>query len=130
MQLNGPGNPAVISSFTNGTIRQQIVEGLSNSEDRKIESAVNTFNNPTPVDTDKLENAVEVANKAMVLASYDLKFTIHEESGRLQVKVVNVASGEVIKEIPSKQMLAISANIKEMMDKFNKMVGVLVDELV
>lgn len=78
----------------------------------------------------KLEDSVELANTAMQISSHNLQFRVHEESGRVQVKVVDSQSGEVIKEIPSEQMLEISASIKKMLESFDKMVGVLVDELV
>lgn len=77
----------------------------------------------------KLEDAVELANTAMKITTYQLQFRIHEESGKIQVKVVDSESGEVIREIPPEQMLEIAAGIKEMLEKFDKMVGVLVDKL-
>ncbi len=77
-----------------------------------------------------LEKAVAVANKAVEISNYNLQFRIHKESGRVQVKVIDAETQEVIREIPPEKMLEISASIMEMLEKFQKMVGVLVDELV
>jgi len=82
------------------------------------------------VTRDRLEEAVEISNRAMEIASFSLQFRIHEESGRVQVKVVDRETEEVLREIPPEYMLKISASIKEMLDDLHQMVGVLVNEIV
>lgn len=79
---------------------------------------------------EQLESAVELTNKAMEVSNYGLQFKIHEGSGRVQVKVVDSETKEVIREIPPEQMLEISAQIADMLRSFHKMVGVLVNEIV
>ena len=79
--------------------------------------------------SEQLEAAVELANQAMEISRYNLQFRIHE-NGEGKVKVIDAGSQEVIREIPPEQMLELSASIKQMLDTFHKMVGVLVDEFV
>jgi len=85
---------------------------------------------PGPATKDQLREAVEISNRAMELAGYNLQFRIHEESGRVQVKVVDRETEEVLREIPPEYMLEIAAGIKEMLDNLHEMVGVVVNEIV
>jgi flagellar protein FlaG len=82
------------------------------------------------VDSNQLETAVEISNRAMEISRYGLQFRIHEDSGRVQVKVVDSETKEILREIPPEHMLKIAASIKEMLDNLHEMVGVLVNEIV
>ncbi|HHT43017.1 MAG TPA: flagellar protein FlaG [Firmicutes bacterium] len=68
-----------------------------------------------------VENAVEVINKSMEYANRALRFSIHEDTQRIMVKVVDVQNDEVIKEIPPEEVLDTVARIREM-------IGLLVDK--
>jgi len=85
---------------------------------------------PGQVTKEQLDEAVEISNRAMEIASFSLQFRIHEESGRVQVKVVDSVTKEILREIPPEHMLKIAASIKEMLDDLHEMVGVLVNEIV
>ncbi|MDD4802937.1 MAG: flagellar protein FlaG, partial [Syntrophomonas sp.] len=78
---------------------------------------------------EKLYNIVQNTNKLITMSHYHLQFRIDDESERLQVKLIDDESNEVIREIPPDNMLALSAKIKEIIDTFRKMVGVFVDVL-
>jgi flagellar protein FlaG len=81
-----------------------------------------TEDNKTEVISDRVViGAIEKANKAMVAASRELEFTIHEKTKEIMVKVIDTETKEVIREIPSEKILDILANILEM-------AGLLVDE--
>lgn len=68
--------------------------------------------------------AVDALNKAMeVFTPTQLRFKLHEETERLQVQVVDQATGKVIKEVPPTQFLDLLARIREM-------VGLFLDEKV
>lgn len=77
----------------------------------------------------QLKAAVETANKLMDLSSYHIKFRIDEDSDRIQVSLIDNDTQEVIREVPSNEMLEISARMKEVISAINKMVGVFVDEI-
>lgn len=70
-----------------------------------------------------LERAMEELNKATYIIDKRLRFSIHEESERMQVFVIDNKTQEVIKEIPPEEFLNIVARIQEM-------VGLLLDERV
>lgn len=68
-----------------------------------------------------VESAVDSINGAMEFVNRGLRFSIHEDTQRIMVKVVNLVTQEVIKEIPPEDALDAAARIREM-------IGVLLDE--
>lgn len=58
--------------------------------------------------SEELKQAVQDANQAMQNLASDLEFSIDEDSERTVVKVVDRATGEVIRQIPSEEMLEIA----------------------
>ena len=44
----------------------------------------------------------------------DLHFSVHEASGQTIVRVVDETTGEVVREIPSTEMLNLAAKLDEM----------------
>lgn len=66
-------------------------------------------------------NAVETINNAIEHVKRALRFSIHEETERIVVRVVDLATDEVIKEIPPEEVLDTVARIREM-------IGLLIDE--
>ena len=60
------------------------------------------------VDAKELAGAIDkVQNVTQTLAN-ELKFNIDQDSGRTVVKIVDSTTDEVIRQIPSKEMLAIA----------------------
>ena len=59
------------------------------------------------------EIAMDLRNKMQVLHNVDLNFSIHEASGKIMVTVVNEDTGEVIREIPSRELLDLAAKLEE-----------------
>ena len=75
------------------------------------------------VGPEKLEKAVELANKTMEATSTELRFSIHKESGEVMVKVINTRDSSVVREIPPERVLDMVAYLK-------KMLGVMIDQFV
>jgi len=67
-----------------------------------------------PVDPKALQDAVERANKAMQQMANNLEFSVDDDTGIRVVKVVDKASGDVIRQMPSEQMLEIAKSIEGM----------------
>ncbi|AGI40482.1 flagellar protein FlaG [Thermoclostridium stercorarium] len=68
-----------------------------------------------------LIKTIEKANEKLVIANRALEFSIHEKTKEIIVKVIDVETKEVIREIPSEKILDLIANILEL-------AGILVDE--
>lgn len=78
-------------------------------------------NHDLEVDRLEVEGAVESINGAIEHINKGLRFSIHEDTNRIMVKVVDVLTSEVIKEIPPEDVLDTVARIREA-------IGLLVDE--
>ncbi|GAB4264431.1 flagellar protein FlaG [Thermincola ferriacetica] len=74
-----------------------------------------------PLDAKTVSDAVEKMNKTARIFNKSLHFRLHKESKRWQVQVMNLETGEVIREIPPSEILDVVAKIQEI-------VGVFVDE--
>ena len=57
---------------------------------------------------EQVKTAVEHINKLVQTLSSDLKFTVDEETGIQVVKVVDTKTKDVIRQIPSEEILAIA----------------------
>jgi len=76
-----------------------------------------------PVGEQKLLQAIEEANRVTVDPHTSFRFSIHEATHRIMVKIINEDSGEVIREIPPEKILDLVAGLWEL-------AGILVDERV
>jgi flagellar protein FlaG len=65
--------------------------------------------------------AIEKANKALTGAETQFEFSIHEKTKEIMVKVIDINTREVIREIPPEKILDMVATMLEM-------AGIIVDE--
>lgn len=61
----------------------------------------------------ELQNVVNELNDQIQTVQRDLSFTMDEGSGKTVIKVMDSDSGEVIRQIPSEEVLAIASYFKE-----------------
>jgi uncharacterized FlaG/YvyC family protein len=66
--------------------------------------------------------AEELNHKVKMIHNVDLNFSVHEGSGQLLVKVIDAATGEVIREIPPSEILDLAARL-------NEMIGLIFDQV-
>ncbi|MGF7184003.1 flagellar protein FlaG [Desulfitispora alkaliphila] len=71
----------------------------------------------------QLEGKINFVNKKLKYNDIKLEYSIHEETNRVMVKVLDRQEQSLIKEIPSERMLDIIAQIQDA-------VGILVDQRV
>jgi flagellar protein FlaG len=60
-----------------------------------------------------LEQAVSALNSKVQAVQRDLNFSIDEDSGRTVVKVIDSHTDEVIRQIPSEEVLALARNLSD-----------------
>jgi len=70
---------------------------------------------PTPDLSQTMALAAELKQNLKSLHNVDLHFSVHSDSGKTMVTVTDEDTGEVVREIPSKELLNISAKLEEMM---------------
>lgn len=85
----------------------------------KAEKAQNS--QQVTVTREDAKNFAEVMNNVSELFNSQLNFEVFEDTKQLYVQIVDRNTKEVIKQIPPKEMLELSAKIKEM-------VGLILDK--
>ena len=72
---------------------------------------------------EEVEKAVEKLNRLMGIIDKRYEYSIHENSHRLSVKIVDQQNGDVLAEIPTKQAL-------DLLESFSQMAGLFFDKRV
>ena len=62
----------------------------------------------------QVQQATETLQAMVQTKTNDLKFSIDNESGKIVVKVLSAESGEVLRQIPSAEMVALSHAMRTM----------------
>ncbi|AEE96762.1 flagellar protein FlaG [Mahella australiensis] len=78
---------------------------------------------PWKLTRQEVEKGIEDMNKAISMLNRSLKFTVHEETGKLMVQVIEKGSNKVVAEIPPQILLDIEARIE-------KFIGILFDKKI
>ena len=81
----------------------------TNQQSREVEQPVQK---PDPERLKEL--AVDVQKNLKVMHNVDLQFSVHEASGQIMVVVREESTGEVIREIPPKEVLNLAAKFEEL----------------
>lgn len=61
------------------------------------------------------ELATELQENLKALHNVDLRFSVHSASGKTMVTVTDEDTGKLVREIPPRELLNISAKLEEMM---------------
>lgn len=65
------------------------------------------------VSSEELQQAVAQLNESVQQIQRDLLFSVDDSSGRTIVRVVNTETEEVVRQMPTEEVLRISRNIKD-----------------
>lgn len=76
------------------------------------------------VSPEQLQQVVEQLNQHVQSINRDLHFSVDDQSGRTVIRVVNSETEELIRQIPSEEVLRISRNLQQQMDELS---GLLVE---
>ncbi len=68
------------------------------------------------VDAAEISQAVTQINKIIQNVQRDLSFSMDEDSGRFVIRVFDSGSGELIRQIPSDEVLAIVTHIRDIQE--------------
>lgn len=81
-------------------------------------------------DAAQIESAVAEISEFLQAQNRQLAFSVDEGSQRSVVKVTDSASGEVIRQIPSEEVLELSKRIRDLQSDVGAAVGVLFNKQV
>lgn len=65
---------------------------------------------------EELQQVVEQLNDHVQMVQRDLHFSVDDASGRTVIRVVNSETEELVRQIPSEEVLQISRSLKEQVD--------------
>lgn len=108
---------AVVRADTDKVVKQELPQGSSNVD----KSGSNTSG---------IDEALEIINKVAIFEQRSLSFMFDEASGRSIIKVVEKNTNEVIRQIPSEELLKVAQDIKRLQEEMGQSLGLLVDSRV
>lgn len=95
------------------------VEGFRAASDRTEESGNVTGQEGRDAKAlEGLGSAVNEANKYLESLQRDLRFQVHEATGQMLVEIVDISTGEVLREQPPREFLDLTARLREMVGYF------------
>jgi flagellar protein FlaG len=107
------------SNITQALQPEKVVNG-GPSSNGGANAVVNTVQLPqiTPVtpqqpSSEQLKNAVDGINRVMLQSNQDLEFVMDPDTNKPVVKMVDTKTGELIRQIPSEEMIAITRSIDQ-----------------
>jgi len=75
------------------------------------------------VDAEQVRRAAETINRQLEAAAQNLRFSVDDTTGKTVVRIVDTGTGDVIRQVPSEELLAISRSI-------DRLQGLLFDQEV
>lgn len=101
-------------------------ESFRTKEIAKAESNITT----ETMSTDELGKAVEDVNQFVNSQGRTLNFSVDEESGKPVVKVIDFETKEVIRQIPSEEVLTMAKAIKRLQEDLGSATGLMFDKTI
>jgi len=116
-----PGVSA-LKKVEHGRQKENIIEisEAKRLQESKQEKAVSKEKEIVEMEVIDLSSAVAQVNEHVQSLQRDLVFSVDEESGRDVVTIVDTESEEVIKQIPSEEMLELARQLNERLDENDK----------
>lgn len=90
-------------------------------ENKSISQLTSFDKQELPISERVLVDAIERANKAIAGGNRKFEVSIHEKTNEIMVKVIDIETDKVIREIPPEKILDLVASMMEM-------AGLIVDE--
>ena len=113
-------------SITNVAMLGRAVETRSSNSTEKVAvqrqtiavevAEVETQDNDVELSQEALEKVVSQLNAYIQNTQRDVDFSVDDATGRVVVRVIDSESEEVIRQIPSEEMLAISRHLVESLE--------------
>lgn len=100
---------------TNQVVRPDVraIGAAPAGAERKAGAAPPAQNAPTQASAAELKSAVAAINQAMRQSNRDLEFSVDTDTRKTVVKMVDTSTGELIRQFPTEEALAISRSIDQ-----------------
>lgn len=127
--INSSSSAALFMPVTEQAVTAKLQQ--QGSDQNKLKTAQIKTDSATPsIDRAELERALEVVNQAVALEQRSLSFSIDDKSGKSVIRVVDFATDELIKQIPSEELLKVAQDIKRLQEEMGQSIGLLIDNKV
>ncbi|MGD8387684.1 MAG: flagellar protein FlaG [Desulfobacteraceae bacterium] len=80
----------------------------------RVAATGKTETGPVHANEDTTRRVAEAMDKYVRSVQSDLQISIHDETGKIVVRVISRETGDVIREIPSEEMLKLAEKMEEM----------------
>jgi flagellar protein FlaG len=118
--------------FTNGPLASQQltqVDQVAKQETQILEAKAQEFE-AQQVQPAETEQAISEVGDFLQSLNRQLSFSVDDTSNRTVVSVVDQSSGDVIRQIPSEEILRIAEKIKDLQNDVGSAVGILVNKAI
>lgn len=119
----GLGEFAALEKGLNQDKKQEMVKGDPLNADNKVSTE-------QLISNDSIKAAVEELSDFAKASNRQLNFSVDENSDRAVVKVTDAESGEVIRQIPSEEVLKLSERLRDLQSDLGNAVGILFNKQV
>lgn len=115
-QSKNVANNGLVSSYQNA-------ENVKQVQERKVDSVEPLLNDAKDIATEdiskeQLEVLAEKLQEFVSSLNKGLQFSVHEESGRDVIKVIDRESDEVVRQYPSEEVLELVAKLSDAAGNF------------
>lgn len=135
-QIGSDDMSSVINNSSVHNLTYSSEQSLSNatvSSERAQSSFVKQItepNSPEVMSKDSLNDAIRTLNQVPVIKERNLSFSIDDLSGRSVIKLRDKQTDEIIKQIPSEELLKVAQDVKRLQEQMGQSIGLLVDNKV
>lgn len=120
-----------LSNYTNELVSRK---SGSSKDENAVASAQNQKVTEREVvaslSSENLADAINTLNQVPVIKERNLSFSIDDLSGRSVIKLRDKKTDEVIKQIPSEELLKVAQDVKRLQEQMGQSIGLLVDNKV
>jgi len=107
--ISGVTQPVLIKGNEYQHQSAQVAEDSTNAATARNELPLKAVKSLSPMEEEKhLKDAADKANEFVKSINQELQFSVDKDTGQTVVKVMDKQSGDVIRQIPSKEMLELA----------------------
>ena len=100
----------LVQEMNNSQKRQEVAASGNELPVKEVEQK------ETEVSAEKLQEVVEQLNSHAQAVNRDLHFSVDDASGRTVIRVVNSETAELVRQIPTEEVLRLSQTLRESQD--------------
>lgn len=122
--------PTALSAAVNGAVELNKMKSAPEAPKPVSKANEQPAQSQQAITADELGEAVENINQFVNSQGRTLNFSVDEESGKPIVKVIDFETKEVIRQIPSEEVLTMAKAIKRLQEDLGSATGLMIDKTI